>query len=255
MSKCIKIINMAIVKSIVEKVMYITIDNKEKLNSLEPADWNIMTSYLKEYEIGEERFLVIRGSGDNFSTGAQLSQDTVALVEDLSVLAKTLWHLSKPVIAVVDGLIVGAAANLALMCDFIICSDETKFIEIFSKRGLVIDFGGGWLLPKLVGFQNANKLSLLSETIHSQELLDLGLVYKSVKRTELNNELETLLNSLSSVSYNSICEMKKMIRNGMEMTMNEYLDLEHGVQLKTFEHPDAIEGTMSFLEKRKPDFK
>ena len=120
---------------------------------------------------------------------------------------------------------------------------------------MVIDFGGGWLLPKLVGFQNANKLSLLSETIHSQELLDLGLVYKSVKRTELNNELETLLNSLSSVSYNSICEMKKMIRNGMEMTMNEYLDLEHGVQLKTFEHPDAIEGTMSFLEKRKPDFK
>ena len=255
MSKCIKIIYRAIVKSIVEKVMYLTMDNKEKLNSLEPADWNIMTSYLKEYEIGEEKFLVIRGSGDNFSTGAQLSQDTVSLMTDLTVLAKTLWNLNKPVIAVVDGLMVGAAANLALMCDFIICSEETKFIEIFAKRGLVIDFGGGWLLPKLVGFQNTNKLALLSETINSKELLDLGLVYKSVKRTDLNNELETLLNGLSFVSYNSICEMKKMIRKGMEMTMNEYLDLEQDVQLKTFEHPDAIEGAMSFLEKRKPDFK
>ena len=133
--------------------------------------------------------------------------------------------------------------------------NETKFIEIFAKRGLVIDFGGGWLLPKLVGLQNANKLSLLSETLNSRELLDLGLIYKSVNRTELNNELETLLNSLRSVSYNSICEMKKMIRIGMELTMNEYLDLEHDVQLKTFEHPDGIEGAMSFLEKRKPDFK
>ena len=255
MSKCIKIINMAIVKSIDKKVMYLTIDNKEKLNSFEPSDWETMTSYLNEYEIGEERFLVIRGSGDNFSTGAQLSQDTVSLMADVTVLAKTLWNISKPVIAVVDGLIVGAATNLALMCDFIICSDETKFIEIFAKRGLVIDFGGGWLLPKLVGLQNANKLSLLSETLNSRELLDLGLVYKAVKRTELNNELETLLNSLRSVSYNSICEMKKMIRIGMELTMNEYLDLEHDVQLKTFEHPDGIEGAMSFLEKRKPDFK
>jgi enoyl-CoA hydratase/carnithine racemase len=76
-----------------------------------------------------------------------------------------------------------------------------------------------------------------------------------VKRTELDKELEILLNSLNSVSYNSICEMKKMMRNGMKMTMDDYLDLEHDIQLKTFEHPDGIEGAMSFLEKRKPDFK
>ena len=246
---------MAIVKSIDKKVMYLTINNPEKLNSLEPEDWNMMTSYLNEYEIGDERFLVIRGSDQNFSTGAQLSQDTVSLMGDVTVLAKTLWNLSKPVIAMVDGLIVGAAANLALMCDFIICSDQTKFIEIFAKRGLVIDFGGGWLLPKLVGFQNANRLSLLADTVDSSELVDLGLVYKSVKRTELDKELEILLNSLNSVSYNSICEMKKMMRSGIEMTMDKYLDLEHDIQLKTFTHPDGIEGAMSFLEKRKPDFK
>ena len=133
---------MAIVKSINKNVMYLTITNPEKLNSLEPEDWKEMTSYLKEYELGNERFLVIRGDGDNFSTGAQLSTDTVSLMSDVTSMAKSLWALSKPVIAVVDGLIVGAATNLALMCDFIICSNETKFIEIFSKRGLIIDFGG-----------------------------------------------------------------------------------------------------------------
>ncbi len=246
---------MAIVKSINENVMYLTITNPEKLNSLEPEDWKEMTKYLKEYEIGDERFLVIRGDGDNFSTGAQLSTDTVSLMSDVTEMAKALWDLNKPVIAVVDGLIVGAATNLALMCDFIICSNETKFIEIFSKRGLIIDFGGGWLLPKLVGFQNANRLALLAESINSEKLLDLGLVYKSVERSELDSELSTLIENLNSVSYNSICKIKKLIRAGMEIPMNEFLDLEHDLQLEAFEHPDGIEGAMSFLEKRKPDFK
>ena len=246
---------MAIVKSINENVMFLTITNPEKLNSLEPEDWKDMTTYLQDYEMGDERFLVIRGEGDNFSTGAQLSTDTVSLMSDVTEMAKTLWSLNKPVIAVVDGLIVGAATNLALMCDFIICSHETKFIEIFSKRGLIIDFGGGWLLPKLVGFQNTNRLALLAESINSEKLVDLGLVYKSVPRSELDSELGTLIGELDSVSYNSICQIKKLIRAGMETSMNEFLDLEHDLQLKTFEHPDGIEGAMSFLEKRKPDFK
>ena len=246
---------MAIVKSINENVMFLTITNPEKLNSLEPEDWKDMTTYLQDYEMGDERFLVIRGEGDNFSTGAQLSTDTVSLMSDVTEMAKTLWSLNKPVIAVVDGLIVGAATNLALMCDFIICSHETKFIEIFSKRGLIIDFGGGWLLPKLVGFQNTNRLALLAESINSEKLVDLGLVYKSVPRSELDSELGTLIEELNSVSYNSICQIKKLIRVGMETSMTEFLDLEHDLQLETFEHPDGIEGAMSFLEKRKPDFK
>ncbi len=245
---------MAIVKSNKGNVLYLTFSNTEKLNSLEPEDWNTMTEYLHEFESGNERFLVLRGEGDNFSTGAQLSQDTVSLMSDVTTMAKTLWNLSKPVISVVDGLVVGASANIALMSDFIICSNEAKFIEIFSKRGLVIDFGGGWLLPRLIGFQNSNKLALLAEPIESKELFNLGLVYKCVDKNDLDSELELLLNDLQKVSFNSICQMKTMMKKGLEMGMDDYLDLEHDIQLKTFEHPDGIEGAMSFLEKRKPDF-
>ena len=246
---------MAIVKSTEENVLYLTFSNPEKLNSLEPEDWKTMTEYLLKFESGKERFLVIRGEGQNYSTGAQLSQDTVSLMSDVTTMAKTLWNITKPVISVVDGLIVGASANLALMSDFIICSKEAKFIEIFAKRGLVIDFGGGWLLPRLIGFQNANKLALLADSINSKELIDLGLVYKCVDRGNLDSELDILLGSLQEVSYNSICEIKAMMRKSLQMDMDNYLDLEHDIQLRTFEHPDGIEGAMSFLEKRKPDFK
>jgi len=246
---------MAIVKSSENKVLTLTFSNPEKLNSLEPEDWSFVTSALDEFEEGEDRFLVIKGEGNNFSTGAQLSDDTVSLMADVTHMAKKLWNLSKPSIAVVDGLIVGAATNIALMCDFIVCSNETKFIEIFSKRGLVIDFGGGWLLPRIVGLHNTNKLALLAETLSSQDLFDLGLVYKCVERKSLDKETKQLLEDLNSVSYNSICEMKKMIKKSFDMKMNDYLDLEHDTQMNTFNHPDGIEGAMSFLEKRKPDFK
>ena len=246
---------MEIVKSTEGNVLYLTFSNPEKLNSLEPEDWNTMTEYLLEFESGNERFLVIRGEGQNYSTGAQLSQDTVSLMADVTTMAKTLWNTTKPVISVVDGLIVGASANLALMSDFIICSKEAKFIEIFAKRGLVIDFGGGWLLPRLIGFQNSNKLALLADSIDSEELSKLGLIYKCVDRDDLDSELELLLRRLQEVSFNSICRMKTMMRKGLEIGMDDYLDLEHDIQLETFEHPDGIEGAMSFLEKRKPDFK
>ena len=85
-------------------------------------------------------------------------------------------------------------------------------------------------------------------------MFNLGLVYKCVDKNDLDSELELLLNDLQKVSFNSICQMKTMMKKGLEMGMDDYLDLEHDIQLKTFEHPDGIEGAMSFLEKRKPDF-
>ena len=78
-------------------------------------------------------------------------------------LALLLHELPKPTVAQVDGVAVGAGWNLALGCDLVVATPSARFSQIFAKRGLSLDFGGSWLLPRLVGMQQAKRLALLAE--------------------------------------------------------------------------------------------
>src|SRR5277367_3925399 len=81
---------------------------------------------------------------------------------------------------------VGAGWNLALGCDLVAATPESTFSQIFSKRGLSVDLGGSWLLPKIVGLQQAKRLVLLAETIDAAEAHALGLVTWMVAAGEID---------------------------------------------------------------------
>ena len=74
-------------------------------------------------------------------------------------MALALHHVSKPTIAKVDGFAVGAGLSLALGCDLVVCSDRAKLSMIFAKRGLALDNGASWLLPRLVGLARAKEIA------------------------------------------------------------------------------------------------
>ena len=76
--------------------------------------------------------------------------------------AIALHRISKPTIAAVDGVAVGAGMTLALGCDMVIATDRARFSEIFVKRGLTMDFGGTWLLPRLVGLARRHAVTYSS---------------------------------------------------------------------------------------------
>lgn len=119
-------------------------------------------------------------------------------LQRLTDVALALHELSMPTIAKVTGVAVGAGWNLALGCDLVVATPESTFCQIFSKRGLSIDLGGSWLLPKIVGLQQAKRLALLADTIDAEEACALNLVTWVVSAEEIDAFVTDLANRLAA---------------------------------------------------------
>jgi 2-(1,2-epoxy-1,2-dihydrophenyl)acetyl-CoA isomerase len=199
--------------------------------------------------------LVLNRVNDNFSSGAQLAENLNASMEDVSEASKMLWECKKPVIAVVDGVCAGAASNMILLSDFIIATPETRFIEVFARRGLVVDFSGSWILPRIIGVQKAKELMMTASEINGSILNDYGVLYKLVEKSDLDSELENLVTLLDKQSFISICMIKDQIRKGLNTNFDESLSNETDNQNSRFVHSDVMEGMSAFVEKRQPEYK
>ena len=101
-------------------------------------------------------------------------------------VALTLQRLPQPVIAKIRGVAVGAGMNMALLCDLVVAAEGARFSEIFARRGLSIDFGGSWALPRRVGLHRAKELALLADIIGADVAAEIGLVNRVVPDAELD---------------------------------------------------------------------
>ena len=105
----------------------------------------------------------------------------------ISDVATALYRLPQPTIAKVRGIAAGAGMNMALLCDIVIAGETARFSEIFARRGLTIDFGGSWALPRRVGLHRAKELTLLADIIDATEADRIGLVNRVVPDDTLDN--------------------------------------------------------------------
>lgn len=176
-------------------------------------------------------------------------------MDDVTAASQALWDCKKPVISVVDGICAGAGSNMILLSDFIIATPDSRFIEVFARRGLVVDFGGSWSLPRIIGLQKAKELVMTADEINGSTMNDLNMLYKLVQSNELENETDKLIQKLDSLSFISICKNKEQIKNGLNKTFTESLELETVNQNSRFVHSDAAEGMLAFMEKRSPNYK
>ena len=234
---------------------FIQFNDKESLNAVGADDWKALKDEIESFEKSELKYLVIKHINGNYSAGAQLGENINALMQDVSNAAEALWNCKKPVISLVDGIAAGAGSNMMLLSDFIIATPETRFIEVFVRRGLVVDFGGSWVLPRIIGIQKAKSLMMTANEINGDELNNLGILYKLCKSEDMDDEFNSLIESLDKQSFISICMVKQQIREGLDKTFTESLDLETINQNKRFLHSDAAEGMTAFLEKRAPNYK
>jgi 2-(1,2-epoxy-1,2-dihydrophenyl)acetyl-CoA isomerase len=246
-------------------VRWLTLNNPARKNAVPPDGWQKLRGAFEEFEGSDQRVLVVAGADGDFCSGADLGGDgfeeissvsnRVPRMKEVGAAALALHRLSKPTIAAVDGIAAGAGMNLALGCDVVLATERARFTEIFVQRGLTIDFGGTWLLPRLVGLQRAKELALSGRIVGAQEAKQIGLVLEVLAVEDLPGEAQALGESLAAAAPIPQMFAKRTLGSSFELSFEEALEQENQAQLICFATNDVTEGVASFLEKRPPKFK
>ncbi|MCG2588151.1 enoyl-CoA hydratase-related protein [Rhodohalobacter sulfatireducens] len=250
-----------------DQILTITLNRPEKYNSFtEPMALQLQEA-LKEAESEEIRCVALKANGKAFCGGQDLpevvdraeNEDGYELSDTVRTsynpIIRAIRHMPKPVICAVQGTVAGAGANIAFACDVVIASNEAVFIQAFSKIGLIPDSGGTFFLPRLIGFARTNALYLLDEKISADKAVEIGLIYKSVKANQLDDEVKSITKKLSSMPTKAFGLYKDAINQTFENDLDQQLSLEADLQSEAGKSDDYQEGVQAFLEKRKPSFK
>lgn len=242
-------------------IVTVTLNRPAKKNAIDAVMWNELLEVF--HEVGEsptDRVMVLTGAGDAFSSGADLGGEAAAdrhqllRMHHFGRIGLALHGIPKPVIAKVNGVAAGAGLNIALGCDLVVASDKARFSEIFAKRGLSLDLGGSWLLPRLVGMHKAKELALLADIIDAAEAERIGLVNRVVPHAELDAFVADWASRLAAGPPLALAMTKRMLTNAFSVTMSEALDAEAMAQSVNVASKDTREAIMAFLEKRTPVF-
>jgi enoyl-CoA hydratase/carnithine racemase len=240
-------------------VRTLTLNRPHRKNAINPELWIALRDALDA--AGRDRSvraLVITGAGDSFCSGADISVPDDVHPKDklrrLTDVALALHELPVPTVAKVNGVAVGAGWNLALGCDLVVATPESTFCQIFSKRGLSIDLGGSWLLPKLTGLQQAKRLALLAETIDAQEARALNLVTWVVPAAEIDGFVADLADRLVAGPPVALAQTKALLNEGADRTLRDALANEARAQVGNFATADAAAAYAAFAERKEPLF-
>ncbi len=244
-------------------VRTLTIDNPTRRNAIPADQWAALAEALESFENSDARVLVVTGSGEDFCSGLDVgsspSEGGVAAsyrsMADVSNAARALHATSKPTIAAVDGVAAGAGMNLALGCDILLASDRARFTEVFVRRGLTVDFGGTWLLPRRIGLARAKELALSGRILSAQEAFEYGIASRVLPHEELHGEAAALGADLAVGAPLAQRFIKAGLDRSFEMSFEEALAYEAQAQAILLTSADAADGLISFREKRPPEFK
>jgi 2-(1,2-epoxy-1,2-dihydrophenyl)acetyl-CoA isomerase len=249
-------------------VATLVLNRPEKLNAFDDA---MRVQFLAAIETVATRpgvrSLVITGAGRAFSAGGDVAymvrlkqQDADyegglgTLVAAGTTAISRLAALPFPTIACVNGAAAGGGCNLALACDLRIASDRASFGQSFVKIGMHTDWGGSYLLPRLVGLSKALELCWLGDMVEAPEALRIGLVNRVVPHERLDEETRSLALRLASAPRTSVRLAKHNLRASAGRTLDECLDAEYQAQAACWASPDSGEGVRAFVEKRAPRF-
>jgi 2-(1,2-epoxy-1,2-dihydrophenyl)acetyl-CoA isomerase len=205
------------------------------------------------------RVVVISGAGSAFCSGMDLAEpitpDEVTFMRRVGQLCTLIHELPIPVIAKVRGAAIGFGANLALCADLVIAGETAIFGEIFAERGLSIDGGGSWLLPRLVGLSRAKEIMFLAARIDAEEASALGLINRCVPEADLDDAVDAWARRLADGPRRALSVIKQQLNASFQRSFSDAVAVEALGQSLAFRGKESSEGAKSFFERREPDFR
>ncbi len=249
-------------------VATVTLNRPERLNALGEGMREQLYDALARLEAdAAARVIVVTGAGRAFCSGGDVKEmnerrnrgDTSRRPGEVTptrdrILLK-MQSMPQPVIAAVNGIAAGAGMNLALGCDLRIASERAAFGEVFVKRGLHPDWGGTYLLPRLVGVAKAMELLLFGDMIPAEEALRLGIVNRVVPAGEFAEEAMDWARRLAEGPPVALALAKRGVYRNLGAELASALEYESHAQQIVWASEDAGEGIRAFVEKRQPAFK
>ncbi|WGX96947.1 enoyl-CoA hydratase/isomerase family protein [Nocardioides sp. L-11A] len=236
----------------------VLLDRPERRNAIDSEGWDRLRAIFDDLARDDSvRAVVLTGAGGNFCAGADLGgtrreEHPLARMRRVGDVALALVEMPKPVIAQVAGSAIGAGWNLALACDLVVADTSARFSQIFARRGLSVDFGGTWLLPRLVGLQQAKRLTMLAETIGAEEARQLGLVTWVCAEGDLPAFVSDLAGRLAAQPPLAVAQTKSLLHQGTRQSLADALEGEARAQAVNLATEDAPAAFRAFLDKSAP---
>jgi 2-(1,2-epoxy-1,2-dihydrophenyl)acetyl-CoA isomerase len=258
-----------VLHEITDGIARITLNRPAAANAIAPEQRDTLIALLKSADTDPDvRVVVLASTGKHFCSGADVgrigaAQATPKRVGDgmrrimggAQQLIAAILDCSKPVIASVQGTAAGLGAHLAYASDLVVAADTVNFIESFVLRGLVVDAGGAYLLPRRIGMQKAKELAFLGDKLPAAEALSLGLVNRVVPGDQLEATVDELAGRLAAAPTTAITFTKKLLNRSLDADRDESFLLEGTFQdLQSYSH-DSAEGITAFKERRAPQYR
>lgn len=246
-------------------VVTITFNRPRRKNAVNGKMWIELLEVLTEIQhTASDRVVVLTGAEGEFCSGADLSamgdgggrshSHQYYSMREVTGVIMALSRLPQPTIAKVRGVAVGVGCNMALGCDLVVASETARFSQIFAKRGLSLDGGGSWLLPRRVGLHRAKELAFFAEIIDAREAESLGLVNRVLPDADVDAFVDDWAEKLLALPPIALAQTKRLLNNAMNVTLEEALDDEGTAQTVNFGTKDTPEAIAAWVEKRAPKF-
>jgi len=250
-------------------IAVLTLNRPDRMNAISGPMLDALSRAIVEADRDPEvRVIVLTGAGRGFCAGLDLkdaaagrgigSAESVGAASNKFDLRDAppmvLHNCDTPTVCALNGAAAGYGMDLALGCDIRIASDTAKIAAAFTRRGVLPESGGTWLMPRLLGWAKAAEISFTGRTLLADQCLELGLVNKVVPADRLMEETRALAGEIAANAPLAVQATKRMMRMAMDETFEANVHHVFLQLLPLFRSDDFKEGLAAFIERRDPKF-